>query len=82
MAEKKYELHIWYNRWVPMPPPAARRDRGSRGYWLRCKVLLRYENDRQRDNQADCILCDGWWHRGRLIPFRDVLRMERREADE
>jgi len=78
MAGKKYELHIWFNEWFP----SGGCGQGSPGQWMWNKVVLRYENDRQRDNQVDCILMDEWWHKDRLIPFRDVLRMERREASD
>jgi len=78
MTEKKYELHIWYRRWQLGATffgalPGA-------GPWLDEKVVLRYENNAGRDNQIDRILRNEWWLEDRLIPFRDVLRMERREA--
>lgn len=75
MGEKRYELHVWYNRWH------RPKERGGLAQWMWNKVVLRYEQKYDRTNQIDRILRNEWWHRDRLIPFRDVLRMERQEAD-
>jgi len=81
MSEQKYELHIWHRRWQP-GTRAILADSGVGGCWPWYKVVLRYENWYQLSNQADCIQRDEWWFEDRLIPFRDVLRMEWREVSD
>jgi len=77
MAEKKYELHVWFNEWDEQ----AYHDRhGTPRGWGWRKVVLSYKMRYDRVNQIDHILRNEWWHEGCLVPFRDVLRMESKDA--
>ncbi len=76
MTEKKYELHVWFYEWYPDDP----QELAISGQWACRKVVLRFHSNSWRNKQIGDILRNEWWREDRLIPFREVLRMERREA--